>query len=125
MSQFLSRTKIATEILVQIHKHGKQFPLHKVTACSLSYAEQIVAKLKRDGLVRSMRGPGGGYVLAKPLKNITVCDIMAAVEPDFFDRKQRLLCGCSEEVHQFWERLKEHFCDKVASQLDLDDVEAA
>ena len=47
---------------------------------TLPYLEQIFSKLKQAGLVESMRGPGGGYALAKPAKSIAIGDIVAAVE---------------------------------------------
>jgi Rrf2 family iron-sulfur cluster assembly transcriptional regulator len=48
---------------------------------SLSYLEQIFAKLRRGGLVRSVRGPGGGYMLARSADQIQVSDVMLAVDP--------------------------------------------
>lgn len=47
---------------------------------SLSYLEQLFGKLRRNGLVRSIRGPGGGYVLAREVESISVADIVAAVD---------------------------------------------
>jgi len=47
---------------------------------SLSYLEQLFGKLRRSGLVESIRGPGGGYTLALPNESITVADIVAAVD---------------------------------------------
>jgi Rrf2 family iron-sulfur cluster assembly transcriptional regulator len=47
---------------------------------SLSYLEQLFGKLRRNGLVLSFRGPGGGYTLALPGESITVADIVAAVD---------------------------------------------
>jgi Rrf2 family transcriptional regulator, iron-sulfur cluster assembly transcription factor len=47
---------------------------------SLSYLEQLFGKLRRSGLVRSVRGPGGGYVLALPAASISVADIVIAVD---------------------------------------------
>ena len=47
---------------------------------SLSYLEQLFGKLRRFGLVNSVRGPGGGYSLAKPMSEITVADIVVAVD---------------------------------------------
>lgn len=49
-------------------------------AISLSYLEQLFARLRRSGLVRSVRGPGGGYLLARPLEAIAVGDIVQSVE---------------------------------------------
>lgn len=47
---------------------------------SLSYLEQLIALLKGAGLVRSVRGPGGGYLLTLPAAKTTVADIIAAVD---------------------------------------------
>ena len=47
---------------------------------SVSYLEQIFNRLRRGGLIRSVRGPGGGYVLNKSADEITVGDIIRAVE---------------------------------------------
>lgn len=46
----------------------------------LAYLEQIFAKLKRAGVVDSVRGPGGGYRLAKPASEITIAEIVEASE---------------------------------------------
>lgn len=47
---------------------------------SLSYMEQLFARLKKHGIVRSVRGPGGGYMLAAPAETIPVSKIVQAVE---------------------------------------------
>jgi len=47
---------------------------------SLSYLEQVFAKLRQHGLVESTRGPGGGYTLGMAADAITVADIIAAIE---------------------------------------------
>jgi Rrf2 family iron-sulfur cluster assembly transcriptional regulator len=47
---------------------------------SLPYLEQLFVKLRRAGLVASVRGPGGGYRLARPPEQIRVVDILAAVD---------------------------------------------
>lgn len=47
---------------------------------SLSYLEQLFVRLRRAGLVNSVRGPGGGYRLAKPSSEINIADILAAVD---------------------------------------------
>lgn len=45
-----------------------------------SYLEQLVGKLKKAGLVKSLRGAGGGYMLAKPVNEISVGDVLRALE---------------------------------------------
>lgn len=47
---------------------------------SLSYLEQLFGRLRRSGLVASVRGPGGGYCLARPVEEMTVSDIVRAVD---------------------------------------------
>ena len=47
---------------------------------SLSYLEQLFGKLRRNHLVASVRGPGGGYCLAKPMTQVSVADIIQAVD---------------------------------------------
>ena len=47
---------------------------------SLSYLEQLFSRLRRDGVVESTRGPGGGYTLGRSAEKITVADIVSAVD---------------------------------------------
>ena len=47
---------------------------------SLPYLEQLFVKLRRAGLVESVRGPGGGYRLARPATEIRVCQVLEAVD---------------------------------------------
>jgi Rrf2 family iron-sulfur cluster assembly transcriptional regulator len=54
--------------------------LSKRQDISLPYLEQLFVKLRRAGLVESVRGPGGGYKLAKPCSEILVWDVLAAVD---------------------------------------------
>jgi len=76
---------------------------------SLSYLEQLFGKLRRYSLVDSVRGPGGGYCLARPGAEITVADIVRAVDEQL-DATQ---CGgkenCKDEercmTHELWATL--------------------
>ncbi|HEY0562525.1 MAG TPA: Fe-S cluster assembly transcriptional regulator IscR [Methylophilus sp.] len=62
---------------------------------SLSYLEQLFSRLRRQGLVTSVRGPGGGYRLAKGHHEISVSDIITAVD-ELIDATQ---CGGNENCH--------------------------
>lgn len=62
---------------------------------SLSYLEQLFSKLRRNGLVSSIRGPGGGYKLARPSHEISVAQIISAVDEQI-DATQ---CGGHENCH--------------------------
>jgi Rrf2 family transcriptional regulator, iron-sulfur cluster assembly transcription factor len=47
---------------------------------SLSYLEQLFSRLRRQGMVQSTRGPGGGYTLGRPAEQISVADVVSAVD---------------------------------------------
>ena len=49
-------------------------------AISLSYLEQLLGKLRRNGLVKSVRGPGGGYLLSRSYEDIRISDIVTAAD---------------------------------------------
>jgi Rrf2 family iron-sulfur cluster assembly transcriptional regulator len=82
---------------------------------SLSYLEQLFGKLRRQALVSSVRGPGGGYNLAKPSDQVSVADIIVAVDEPI-DATQ---CGgkenCHDEhkciTHDLWVSLNERIFD--------------
>jgi len=62
---------------------------------SLSYLEQLFSRLRRNGLVKSVRGPGGGYRIARKLDEISISDIITAVDEQI-DATQ---CGGDENCH--------------------------
>ena len=62
---------------------------------SLSYLEQLFGKLRRHEIVESVRGPGGGYNLARKAEDVTVADIIIAVDEQL-DATQ---CGGKENCH--------------------------
>jgi Rrf2 family iron-sulfur cluster assembly transcriptional regulator len=71
---------------------------------SLSYLEQLFGKLRRRTLVESVRGPGGGYCLARPASEISVADIILAVDEPL-DATQ---CGGKENCHDDGQRCMTH-----------------
>lgn len=86
---------------------------------SLSYLEQLFGRLRRYGLVESVRGPGGGYCVAKPLAEISIADVIHAVDEPL-DATQ---CGgrenCHEEhrcmTHDLWATLNRKMYEYLAS----------
>lgn len=94
----------------------------------LPYLEQIFAKLRKAGLVESVRGPGGGYKLAKTAENLSVAAIVEAVE----ESVQMTRCskhdvgGCLAKntrclTHDFWEGLEDHISSYLQS-VSLQDI---
>lgn len=96
-------------------------------AISLSYLEQLFAKLRRGGVVASARGPGGGYSLARPSNEIRLSDVIKAVEEDIDPRR----CagdpkGCMNTVkrcmtHDVWDELGRHIF-LFFNSITLEDV---
>nr|WP_272901697.1 Rrf2 family transcriptional regulator [Methylomicrobium sp. RS1] len=78
---------------------------------SLSYLEQLFARLRRAGMVKGVRGPGGGYTLANKASTINIADIIAAVDEQIDTTK----CGgegnCQNHkaclTHDLWMGLSE------------------
>jgi Rrf2 family iron-sulfur cluster assembly transcriptional regulator len=86
---------------------------------SLSYLEQLFGKLRRNRIVESVRGPGGGYFLARPGNQISIAEIVVAVDEPLDATR----CGgkgdCHEEnhpclTHDLWMGLNE----KIYSYLE-------
>jgi len=86
---------------------------------SLSYLEQLFGKLRRHKLVDSVRGPGGGYCIARPLDQVAVADIIRAVDEQL-DATQ---CGgqenCHDEhrcmTHELWSTLNHKMYEYLSS----------
>jgi len=103
--------------MVDLARHGDGTPVSlgeiaERQEISLSYLEQLFAKLRRSGLVRSVRGPGGGYLLAHDREETRIADIIIAVD----ESMQAVRCspgaaiGCRGDrsrclTHDLWEEL--------------------
>lgn len=73
---------------------------------SLSYLEQLFARLRRAGLVEGTRGPGGGYRLGRSADTITIADIIAAVDEQMLDAP---LEGTEYLPYVLWADLSKRF----------------
>ena len=112
-----TRGRYAVMAMVDLASHGKGRPIALAEIAerqeiSLSYLEQLFAKLRRGGLVRSVRGPGGGYLLAHEIGQIRVSDVILAVDEPI--RATRCApgspSGCRTNksrclTHDLWEEL--------------------
>ncbi len=108
-----TRGRYAMRAICDIALHKKEEPvslkeISKRQEISDKYLEQLLIKLRKSGLVRTVRGPGGGYLLAKSARKIKVGDILRAVEgliPVYcIDAKAKISCkrekGCITQP--FW-----------------------
>jgi len=113
-------------------ENGKAIPMAQIAErqhISLPYLEQLFSKLRRADLVTSMRGPGGGYTLARPAAEIFVGEIMHAVgEPVKMTRCNRepndaggCIDGSDCNTHELWSALSDHIYSFLGS-ISLQDV---
>ena len=77
------RYAVMAMVDLAMHSEGKPVALADIAArqeISLSYLEQLFAKLRRGGQVSSVRGPGGGYLLARSAEDTRISDIILSVD---------------------------------------------
>ncbi len=127
-----TKGRYAVMAMVEIARQGDAKPrsLGDVAAklqLSLAYLEQLFMKLRRNGLVQSVRGPGGGYVLGRDAHAISICEVMSAVdEPLKMTRcENEREDGCVAEhrcsTHFLWDALSAHI-EQFLATATLGDV---
>ncbi len=106
-----TKGRYAVTAMMDIALHEKVGPvtLADISQCqgiSLSYLEQLFSKLRNTGLVKGVRGPGGGYRLAKPASEISVADIIDSVDEnlDLTHCESKGNCNKGEKclTHKLW-----------------------
>ncbi len=128
-----TKGRYAVMAMVDLARHsaGKPVALNDIAArqeISLSYLEQLFAKLRRGGLVISTRGPGGGYRLARSAAETRIADIILAVDEPIKATRCELGSpkGCTGHqgrcvTHDLWEELGRQI-QIFLSAVTLDDV---
>ena len=113
-----TKGRFAVTAMIDVAMHGTKTPVtlagvSQRQKISLSYLEQLFGKLRRHGLVESVRGPGGGYRLARGPETISVADVIVAVDEPIDATK----CGgrenCKDDgkrcmTHELWASLNAH-----------------
>tara|TARA_B100002051_G_scaffold95714_1_gene91358 strand:- start:278 stop:700 length:423 start_codon:yes stop_codon:yes gene_type:complete len=112
---------------IALYQNGKPVSLNDISLrqnISLSYLEQLFSKLKNEKLVKSVRGPSGGYVLEKNPKDIKLSNIIFAVDEQVrtLNCKKDSKKGCNGRTmkcitHNLWDDLEKHinnFFDNVS-----------
>jgi Rrf2 family iron-sulfur cluster assembly transcriptional regulator len=116
------RFAVTAMIDLAMRQHGGPVTLAGISErqrISQSYLEQLFGKLRRHGLVESTRGPGGGYRLGRPMTDVSVADIICAVDEPL-DATQ---CGGKENcdndqrcmTHDLWANLNRVMIDFLDS----------
>lgn len=112
-----TKGRYAVMAMIDLAKHSAERPVTLADIArrqdiSLSYLEQLFAKLRRGGLVASARGPGGGYRLARGAGETRIADIILAVDEPIKTTRCELGSprGCTGKqtrclTHDLWEEL--------------------
>jgi Rrf2 family iron-sulfur cluster assembly transcriptional regulator len=127
------RFAVTAMIDLAMRQHGGPVTLAAISQrqnISLSYLEQLFGKLRRHELVDSVRGPGGGYSLARLARNVTVADIIFAVDEPLDATncagKQDCTSGTNGKqgkcmTHELWSTLNRKMVDYLDS-VSLQDL---
>ncbi|CAA6812270.1 MAG: Iron-sulfur cluster regulator IscR [uncultured Thiotrichaceae bacterium] len=108
------RYAVTAMLDLALHNGGQPVSLAEISErqdISLSYLEQLFSKLRRAGLVTSMRGPGGGYQLNGEPESIVVSDIIAAVDESVDATRCGGMSDCQDNkrclTHDLWSDLSD------------------
>jgi Rrf2 family iron-sulfur cluster assembly transcriptional regulator len=118
---------------LNLHSEGSPVSLRDISlreSISLTYLEQLFVKLRRGQIVKSVRGPGGGYLLARPAKDIQVDEIIDSVEESLVPvscMDQQKGCACDDQcvTHNVWHGLGERIRQFLSSITLADLTEEA
>jgi Rrf2 family iron-sulfur cluster assembly transcriptional regulator len=85
MMKLSTKSRYGTRLMLDLAQHYHDGPIHlanvaKRQGLSVKYLEQIIIPLKKANYIKSVRGPKGGHVLARPPEEITVGEIVALLE---------------------------------------------
>ena len=120
-----TKGRFAVTAMVDLAARGGKSPvtlssISERQSISLSYLEQLFGKLRRKNIVESVRGPGGGYYLARPGNKISIAEIVLAVDEPLDATKCGGLGNCLGEdhpclTHDLWMGLSEKILDYLES----------
>lgn len=127
-----TKGRYAVTAMLDLALHETQGPISLADisvrqGISLSYLEQLFSRLRRDQLVTSVRGPGGGYRLARPAEQISVARVVDAVSEsmDATRCQHKGDCQAGETclTHHLWEDLSQQI-HQFLSDISLGDLVA-
>lgn len=108
------RYAVTAMLDLAIHRDQKSVTLADISqrqGISLSYLEQLFSKLRKHNLVDSARGPGGGYRLSRSADEITVAQVISAVDESVDATKCQGMKNCHDAhaclTHELWEDLSD------------------
>lgn len=125
-----TKGRYAVTAMLDLAYHSEKKPvtltdIAKRQEISLSYLEQLFARLRRSGMVEGVRGPGGGYQLSRTTATISIAEIIAAVDETIDSTRCAGEANCQNDqpclTHDLWMGLS----DQIRQYLDsitLEDV---
>lgn len=121
-----TKAQSAVTATLSLALHYKDGPLNvadlsEEQGISVSYLEQLFAYLRRGGLVQGVRGPGGGYILTRPAADISLADIVAAVDGADETKRRMGLGQDHNPTAEMWDDLSKVFYDFLKG-ITLEDV---
>lgn len=112
------RYAVTAMLDVALHSQEGPVPLADISerqGISLSYLEQLFSRLRKNGLVSSVRGPGGGYLLGRDANDIAVGAVISAVDESVDATRCQGLEGCQGGdrclTHTLWRDLSDRITD--------------
>ncbi|MGK2959939.1 MAG: Fe-S cluster assembly transcriptional regulator IscR [Candidatus Malihini olakiniferum] len=122
------RYAVTAMLDVALHSKEKPVPLADISErqrISLSYLEQLFSRLRKNGLVSSVRGPGGGYLLGKNANKIAVGAVISAVDESVDATRCQGREGCQGGdrclTHTLWRHLSDRITDFL-NNITLDEM---
>jgi len=123
-----TKGRYAVTALLDFAIHQEQGPITIAQVASrqqisTSYLERLASRMRSKGLLKSIRGAKGGYLLAKPAQQITIAEIITAVDEGIDTTRCQGKANCQQGkvclTHQLWEQLNDniyHFLQSVTLQ---------
>ncbi len=131
--QLTAKARYAITAMLDLAINTKQQPvtldiISRRQYISLSYLEQLFAKLRKKDLVKSVRGPGGGYLLNDTAANINIGQIIEAVDENVDLRRCKGLKSCKDGKecisHKLWceisEQIRLFLTNKTLAEVIVD-----
>lgn len=118
-----SKGRYAVTAILDVALHSPEGPvpladISERQGISLSYLEQLFAKLRKQGLVSSVRGPGGGYLLGRPAQDIAVGMVVHAVDESVDATRCQGKSNCQGGMRCLTHSLWGDLSDRIASFLN-------
>ena len=120
-----TKGRFAVTAMIDVAMHGTNAPVtlagvSQRQKISLSYLEQLFGKLRRHSLVDSVRGPGGGYRLARAPETISVAEVIVAVDEPIDATQCAGRESCKDDgkrcmTHELWANLNTHIFSYLRS----------